>query len=142
MKKVLTAGILAMMFAAPAFAADDAKPAQTAPAPVKMQKQPQQPVSFEQRKADILKNIDNQTARLQKEKECVEAAKTMEDLMKCRELSRPPMPPGMQMNRQGQQPGQGMRPGQGPQSGPLRPQPGMMPPGPDGNMPQPQQPPQ
>ena len=46
---------------------------------------PQEKVSIEERKAKIISSIDERIKMLQKEKDCVSAAKTPEDLRKCRE---------------------------------------------------------
>jgi hypothetical protein len=73
MKKTLIAMAVSILFAAPAIAADNAPQA----------KGPDQ--NFEQRKADILKRIDERIARNQEEKACVEAAKNHDDLKACRE---------------------------------------------------------
>ena len=73
MKTVMIAMAVSILFAAPAFAADDA-PQFKGPGP-----------SFEQRKSDILKHIDERIARNQEEKTCVQAAKNHDDLKACRE---------------------------------------------------------
>ncbi len=77
------------------------------------------PEEFKDKKARILKMIDERRAHLDKAKACVEAAKTEEDLQKCR----PEHPMGMG-------PGGGMRRG-----GPG----GMQGGGPRGQMPPPEQ---
>jgi len=76
MKTVLIAMAASILFAAPAFAADNA-PQPKGPGP-----------SFEQRKSDILKHIDERIARNQEEKTCVQAAKNHDDLKACRDKIR------------------------------------------------------
>jgi hypothetical protein len=49
---------------------------------------PQEKVSFEERKAKIISSIDERIKMLQEQKTCVSAAKTPEDLKKCREKVR------------------------------------------------------
>jgi len=73
MKTVLIAMAVSILIAAPAFAADNV-PQPKGPGP-----------SFEQRKSDILKRIDERIARNQEEKSCVQAAKTHDDINACRE---------------------------------------------------------
>jgi hypothetical protein len=46
---------------------------------------PQEKMSIEERKAQIISSIDERIKMLQEEKACVSAAKTREDLRKCRE---------------------------------------------------------
>ena len=46
---------------------------------------PQEKVSIEERKAKIISSIDERIKMLQEDKACVSAAKTPEDLRKCRE---------------------------------------------------------
>jgi hypothetical protein len=45
---------------------------------------PQEKVSIEERKAKLISSIDERIKMLQEEKACVSAAKTPEDLRKCR----------------------------------------------------------
>jgi hypothetical protein len=73
MKTAIIAMAASLLFVATAFAADNA-PQPGEPGP-----------SFEQRKADILKRIDERIARSQEEKTCVQAAKNHDDLKACRE---------------------------------------------------------
>ena len=49
---------------------------------------PQEKIPIEQRKAKIISAIDERIKMLQEEKACVSAAKTHEDLRKCREKAR------------------------------------------------------
>ena len=49
---------------------------------------PQEKVSVEETKAKIISSIDERIKILQEEKACVSAAKTQEDLRKCREKIR------------------------------------------------------
>jgi len=76
MKTVMIAMAVSILIAAPAFAADNA-PQPKGPGP-----------SFEQRKSDILKHIDERIARNQEEKTCVQAAKNHDDLKACRDKIR------------------------------------------------------
>ena len=46
--------------------------------------QPQEKVSIEEKKAKMISSIDERIKMLQEEKACVSAAKTQEDLRKCR----------------------------------------------------------
>ena len=46
---------------------------------------PQEKISFEQRKANIISSIDQRINRLQELKTCVSAAQTQDDLRRCRE---------------------------------------------------------
>jgi len=88
MKRILVAGMLAMALAVPAYAVEGGQP----PPPK------DQGANFEQRKADILGNMDRRMNRLQEEKACVEAAKNMDDLKACREKF---MPEGMRRRGEG-----------------------------------------
>ena len=74
MKRVLiAAAVLSLVVVAPAFAADSG----TAPKG--------QGMSFDERKADILKHLDTRMSDLQEEKACVQAAKNHDDLKACRQ---------------------------------------------------------
>jgi len=74
--------ILSLAFALPAFAVESAEPAK-GPAP-----------TFEQRKAQDLKRLDERSTKLQDEKACVQATKNENDLKACREKFGPPHGPG------------------------------------------------
>jgi hypothetical protein len=71
-KKITTAILLSLAFAVPAFAVEGGG-----------QLPKDQAVSFEQRKADVLKNIDERMARMQEDKACVQAAANQEELKAC-----------------------------------------------------------
>ncbi|HXE96483.1 MAG TPA: hypothetical protein VN642_08760 [Dongiaceae bacterium] len=73
MKTAMIAMTVSILFSAPAFAADNA-PQFNGAGP-----------SFEQRKSDILKHIDERIARNQEEKSCVQAAKNHDDIKACRD---------------------------------------------------------
>jgi hypothetical protein len=69
----IAAAVLSLLFAVPVFAAEGVQP-QTGQAP-----------TFEQKQAEILKNIDTRAAGLQDERSCVQAAKNLDDLKVCRD---------------------------------------------------------
>jgi hypothetical protein len=73
MKTAMIAAAVSILFAAPAFAADNA-PQPKGPGP-----------NFEQRKAEILKRIDERIARNQEERACVQAAQNHNDIKACRD---------------------------------------------------------
>ncbi|HTP65070.1 MAG TPA: hypothetical protein VMJ66_06730 [Geobacteraceae bacterium] len=73
MKRTLIAAAVALFLAAPALA-DNTAPQPKGPGP-----------NFEQRKAEILKRIDERIARNQEEKACVQAANSPADIKACRE---------------------------------------------------------
>jgi Spy/CpxP family protein refolding chaperone len=70
---VIAAAVLSLAVAAAAFAADSG----TAPKGPNM--------SFEERKAEVLKHIDTRVTSLQEEKTCVQAAKTQDELRACKQ---------------------------------------------------------
>jgi hypothetical protein len=70
---VIAAAVLSLVVAAAAFAADSG----TAPKGPNM--------SFEERKAEVLKHIDTRLISLQEEKTCVQAAKSQDDLHACKQ---------------------------------------------------------
>lgn len=70
---VIAAAVLSLVVAAAAFAADSG----TAPKGPNM--------TFEERKAEVLKHIDTRLSSLQEEKTCVQAAKSHDDLRACRQ---------------------------------------------------------
>lgn len=76
---LIAAAVLAAAFAVPAWAADSG-PAEKGP-------QGKGAPDLKERKAQILKNIDERIAGLQKDKKCVQAAKTDADLQGCRQQS-------------------------------------------------------
>jgi hypothetical protein len=76
MKKIyymFVSAVVTLMVAVPAFAVDN-------PPPQKGQGQ-----NFEQRKAEIIKRIDERIARNQEEKTCVQGANNHNDLKACRD---------------------------------------------------------
>ena len=75
--------MLSLAFALPAFAVESTEPPK-GPAP-----------TFEQRKAQDLKRLDERSTRLQDEKACVQAAKSDNDLKACKEKFGPPHGPGI-----------------------------------------------
>ena len=83
---LMAAVILAAAFAVPARAADSG-PAEKGPQ-MKGGKQEQGAPDLKERKAQILKGIDDRIAGLQKDKKCVQAAKTERELQDCRQQSR------------------------------------------------------
>jgi hypothetical protein len=85
-RAVIAAIVLSMVFALPAFAIESNEP------PNVPSKGP--PPSFEQRKAQLLKNLGERNTRLQQEKDCVEASKKDDDLKACREKYGPSYGPG------------------------------------------------
>jgi Spy/CpxP family protein refolding chaperone len=87
MKRALFAALLlSLALALPAFAVESNAPPNAPPkAPA---------ANFDQRKAQILKHIDERNTKLQQEKDCVQAAKNDNDLKACREKFAPPRGPG------------------------------------------------
>lgn len=76
--------------------------------------------NFENRKAEVLKNIDERIDGMQQLKACVQAAKNHEDMKSCREKFGPHGGPGAQREGKGQRgPGGANRGGPG---GPASPQ--------------------
>jgi hypothetical protein len=73
MKVIIISMLVATLFAVSAFAED------STPKPQK------NGATFEQRKANILKHIDERLARTQEEKTCVQAATNREGIKACRE---------------------------------------------------------
>ncbi len=80
-RAVIAAFVLSLAFALPAFAAESNEPPKGA-AP-----------TFEQRKAQYLKSIDERSARLQEEKTCIQASKNENDFRACRNKFGPPHAP-------------------------------------------------
>ena len=78
-RALLAAAVLSLAFAAPAFAIEGGQPPKD------------QALNFEQKKADILNNIDQRIAHMQNEKICVQAAKSHEDLKACWEKQKQEM---------------------------------------------------
>lgn len=77
MKTAMIAAAVSILFASPAFAADNA-PQPMRPGP-----------NFELRKSEILKRIDERIARNQEERACVQAAMNDNDLKACRDKLKP-----------------------------------------------------
>ena len=102
-KALISAIVITLAFALPAFAAENNQP-QQARGP-----------GFEERKAEILGHIDERIARNQQERACVQAAKSREDLKACRDKFGPP-------DRQGGPGGQGRPAGRGGPGGQAPPQ--------------------
>jgi hypothetical protein len=73
MKTSMIAVAVSILFAAPAFSANNA-PQTRGPGP-----------NFEQRKSEILMRIDERIARNQEERACVQAAMNHNDLKACRD---------------------------------------------------------
>ncbi len=86
--------------------------AQQGPGPLAQGGKSATPEEFQTKKDRILKMIEERRAHLDKAKACVEAAKTDEDLVKCRPER--PMGMGPGMHRGGWQGGPGMQQGGGP----------------------------
>ena len=78
-RALIAAAVLSLAFAVPAFAVEGAQPPKD------------QAPNFEQKKADILKNIEMRMTRMQEEKTCIQAAKSHEDLKACWEKQRKEM---------------------------------------------------
>jgi Spy/CpxP family protein refolding chaperone len=73
MKRATIAALISLLLVMPAFAIDGGGP-------------PQGPgQNLEQRKAEILKRIDERLARLQQMKACIQRARTQDDARACRE---------------------------------------------------------
>jgi hypothetical protein len=72
-KTALAAAVLSLAFAAPVWAAGGGQPT-TGPTP-----------NFDERKAEVLKKVDEQMIILQEAKVCIKAAKNHDDLRTCRE---------------------------------------------------------
>lgn len=73
---LIAAAVLSLVVAAAAFAAESG----TVP-----NRQGGQGMTFEERKADVLKHLDTRMSSLQEEKACVQAAKNHDDLRACRQ---------------------------------------------------------
>lgn len=72
----IAATILALAFASPVFASDvSQQPAGPGP-------------DFKQRKAEMLKNLDERISGLQREKKCIQSANSPEDVRACRDKVR------------------------------------------------------
>lgn len=114
MKQTLTALTVALALAcvAPSFAAESGQP---------QQPQQGQAPNFEQKKADILKLMDERIKGLQEEKACVQAAKNHDDLRACREKHRAEMKDVREEMRK-KRPGGPGGPGPGGPGGPVPPQ--------------------
>lgn len=88
MKKTMIAAAALVCFAASAFAADPAPAPAAAPAVKAPEQKDAQAVSpdqaFEQRKARILKHLEQSIAKGQEAKACFEAAKNSDDLKACK----------------------------------------------------------
>lgn len=85
-RALIAAAVLSLAFAAPVLAADAAKPAgkpaaEGAPAP-KAGKEAGD--NFGERKASLLKRIDDRINGMQNEKKCIKAAKNQDELRNCR----------------------------------------------------------
>jgi hypothetical protein len=78
-RALIAAAALALAFGVPAFASDGNQPPK-GPGP-----------NFEERKSELLKNIDERINSLQEGKKCVEAAQNHDDLKACREKQRKEM---------------------------------------------------
>jgi hypothetical protein len=77
MKRIVIAvAVLSLIVAAASFAADSG----SAPKGAGM--------SFDERKAEVLKNLDSRMSFLQEEKACVQTAKNHDDLRACRQKHR------------------------------------------------------
>ena len=75
----ITAAVLSLACCVPAFAVEGGQPPKV------------QTVTFEQKKAEILKTIDQRLTNLQEEKSCVQAATNHDDLQACWEKLRQTM---------------------------------------------------
>lgn len=83
-RESLSAIVLVFLFLAPAIPAfAQANAPGTAPG-----------ANFEQRKARVLKNLDERISRLEQAKACIQAATGFEALRACREKFAPPQGPG------------------------------------------------
>ena len=76
-RALLMAVLLSLALVVPAFAAESGSPTGSGP-------------SFDEKKTQILKHIEERNAKLQQEKSCVGAAKDDNDLKACREKFAPP----------------------------------------------------
>jgi hypothetical protein len=83
-RALIAAAVLSLAFTVPAFAVEGVQPAKE----VKESKDPKAGDTFTQRKAGILKRLDERMAAMQSEKKCVKAAKNPDELSKCREVRR------------------------------------------------------
>ena len=72
-RTAVVAAVLSLAFAVPAFAAGTGQPPM-GPGP-----------NFDQRKAEVLKKLDEQMSSLQEAKVCIQAAKNHDDMKACRE---------------------------------------------------------
>jgi len=78
-KSLIVAVALSLVLAIAAFAADNGQPGNV---PVQ---------SFDQRKTDILKMLDDRLATLQEAKNCIQSAKNNDDITACRDKHRAEM---------------------------------------------------
>lgn len=95
--RTIVCTIVAMLFLAVLSQAGTAQPMPgggTGPALQGQEERTLTPEQFSERKAKLLKLIEQRRARLDQEKTCVEAAKTYDELKKCRPEPRGPMGPG------------------------------------------------
>ena len=76
-KALIAAALLATAFTVPAWAADGNQPAGAQPRG-----------DFKERKAQMLKHMDERISAMQQERKCVQAAKNEDDMRSCRERQR------------------------------------------------------
>lgn len=81
----VAAAVLFLAFASPVLASD-------------VSQQPAGPPDFKQRKAEMLKNLDERISGLQQDRKCIQAANTPDDIRVCRDKVRD----AMQKNREQQ----------------------------------------
>jgi hypothetical protein len=86
-RAVIAATVLSLAFALPILAIES-----NAPTNVPSKKPA---LTFDQRKTQILKHLEERSTKLQEEKVCVQAAKNDEDLKVCRQKTGPPRGPSL-----------------------------------------------
>ena len=111
-RALIAASVLSLAFAMPAFAVESGQPAKEvkdAKGAKAEQKTPGD--SLAQRKAGLLKRLDERIASMQQERKCIKAAKTQEEFGNCRESR------GDRGERRGRREGMKKRGGQAGQAG-------------------------
>ena len=96
-RTIIAAAVLSLAFAVPVFATEGGQPPKG------------QAPNFEQKQAELLKNIDARIASLQDDRACVQNAKSNEDLKACKDKQMAEMEK-RRADMKGQAPGGGQTP--------------------------------
>lgn len=84
-RALIAAAVLSLAFAMPAFAVEGGQPANEAKDAKELKVTPKAPGdNFAQRKAVLLKRLDERIASMQQERKCIKASKTPEEAGNCR----------------------------------------------------------